>query len=67
MKNKSTERTKPTTKKVRFNLYALEAEKVFLAGDFNGCVLIIPEIFGMNKHITPCQEGFPSITFEPYA
>jgi 1,4-alpha-glucan branching enzyme len=28
-------KTKPETKKVRFNLYAPEAERVFLAGDFN--------------------------------
>jgi hypothetical protein len=67
MKNKSTEKAKPKTKKVRFNLYPHEIEKVSLAGDFNGCVLIIPEIFGMNKHITLYKEGFPSITFEPYA
>ena len=59
MKNKSTERTKPTTKKVRFNLYAYEIERVSLAGDLNGCVLIIPEILGMNKHITLYQAGLP--------
>ena len=35
MKNKSSEKTKLKTKKVRFNLYAPEAERVFLAGDFN--------------------------------
>jgi 1,4-alpha-glucan branching enzyme len=33
MEKKSSEKAKP--KKVRFNLYAPEAEKVFLAGDFN--------------------------------
>jgi 1,4-alpha-glucan branching enzyme len=35
MKKKSSEETKPKTKKVQFNLHALEAERVFLAGDFN--------------------------------
>ena len=35
MKKKLSEEAKPKTKKVRFNLYAPEAERVFLAGDFN--------------------------------
>ena len=35
MKNKSSEKAKLKAKKVRFNLYAPEAERVFLAGDFN--------------------------------
>ncbi|MGD0918602.1 MAG: isoamylase early set domain-containing protein [Thermodesulfobacteriota bacterium] len=35
MKKKSSEKAKPKTKKVRFSLYAPEAERVFLAGDFN--------------------------------
>ena len=35
MKKKSSEETKPKTKKVQFNLHAFEAERVFLAGDFN--------------------------------
>jgi 1,4-alpha-glucan branching enzyme len=35
MKNKSSEKAKLKNKKVRFNLYAPEAERVFLAGDFN--------------------------------
>ncbi len=35
MKKKSSEETKPKAKKVQFNLHALEAERVFLAGDFN--------------------------------
>jgi 1,4-alpha-glucan branching enzyme len=35
MKKKSSEEAKPKTKKVRFNFYAPEAERVFLAGDFN--------------------------------
>jgi 1,4-alpha-glucan branching enzyme len=35
MKMKLFKETKPKTKKVRFNFYAPEAERVFLAGDFN--------------------------------
>jgi len=35
MKKKPSEEARPKTKKVRFNLYAPEAERVFLAGDFN--------------------------------
>jgi 1,4-alpha-glucan branching enzyme len=33
--NKLSEKAKLKTKKVRFNLHAPEAERVFLAGDFN--------------------------------
>jgi 1,4-alpha-glucan branching enzyme len=35
VKNKLYAEAKPKTKKVRFNLYAPEAKRVFLAGDFN--------------------------------
>ncbi len=35
MEKKLSKEAKPKTKKVRFNLYAPEAERVFLAGDFN--------------------------------
>ncbi len=35
MKKKSFEKAKPKTKRVRFNLYVPEAERVSLAGDFN--------------------------------
>jgi 1,4-alpha-glucan branching enzyme len=35
MKKKLSEEPKPRAKKVRFNLYAPEAKRVFLAGDFN--------------------------------
>lgn len=35
MKEKLSEAARAKTKKVRFNLYAPEAERVFLAGDFN--------------------------------
>jgi hypothetical protein len=59
MEKKSFERTKPNTKKVRFNLNTLKTERVSLAGDVNGCVLVIPEIFGMNEHITLYQGRLP--------
>ena len=35
MKKKLSEEARPKTKKVRFNLYAPEAERAFLAGEFN--------------------------------
>jgi len=35
MKKKLSSEANPKTKRVRFNLYAPEAERVFLAGDFN--------------------------------
>jgi len=35
MKKKLSEEAGPKTKKVRFNLYAPEAARAFLAGDFN--------------------------------
>jgi len=35
MEKKLSKEAKPKTKKVRFNLYAPEAERVILAGDFN--------------------------------
>jgi 5'-AMP-activated protein kinase regulatory beta subunit len=35
MEKKLSKEAKPKTKKVQFNLYAPEAERVFLTGDFN--------------------------------
>jgi dienelactone hydrolase len=55
MEHKSSERTKPKTKKIRFSLNNPKIERVFLAGDSNGCMLVVPEIFGMNEHIRPYQ------------
>jgi hypothetical protein len=51
MEKKSFEKTKPNTKKVRFNVNIPKNERVSLAGDLNGCVLVIPESFGMNERI----------------
>jgi hypothetical protein len=59
MEQKSSEKAKPKTKKVRFNLNTPKTEKVSLAGHLNGCVLVLPEIPGMNEHITLYQGRFP--------
>jgi 1,4-alpha-glucan branching enzyme len=59
MKHKSSEKIRPKTKKVRFNFYVPGTERVFLAGDFNGCMLVIPKVFGMHKNITLYQGRFP--------
>ena len=59
MEKKSSEKNRHKTKKVRFNLNISKTERVSLAGDLNGCVLVIPEIFGMNDHITLYQGRLP--------
>ena len=56
MEKNSSEKTKPKTKKVRFNLNAPKTERVSLTGDLNGCALVIPEIFGINEPI-PLNQG----------
>lgn len=59
MEKKSSEKTKPKTKKGQFNSNTPKTERVCLAGDLNGCVLVIPEIFQMNEHTTYYQWRFP--------
>ena len=59
MEKKSSEKTKPDTKKVRFKVNISKNERVSLAGDLNGCVLVIPENFGMNQQITHKQGRHP--------
>ena len=59
MKKKSSERAKLKTKKIRFNLYTPGIDLISLAGDFNACVLVIPEVSGMHKEITPSPGGPP--------
>jgi hypothetical protein len=59
MEKKSSEKTKPNTKKVRFKVNISKNERVSLAGDLNGCVLVIPESFEMNEHITHKQGRLP--------
>ena len=55
MEKKSSGKTKPNTKKVRFSLNIPKDERVSLAGDLNGCVLVVPESFGMSEHTTHNQ------------
>ena len=58
MEHKSSERSKPKTKKIRFSLNTPKIERVFLAGDSNGCMLVVPEVFGTHEHVTLYQERF---------
>ena len=58
MEQKSFEKTEPKTKKGRFNLYVPGTKSVFLARDFNCCVLVIPEGVGVHKNITLHQGRF---------
>jgi hypothetical protein len=59
MEKKSSEKTKPKTKKSRFNSNTPKNKRVPLAGDVNGCVLVIPEISGINERIPLYQERLP--------
>jgi hypothetical protein len=59
MEKKSSEKTKPKTERVRFNLKPPNTGRVSLTGDVNGCVLVIPEIFRMNEHIMLYQDRLP--------
>jgi hypothetical protein len=56
MKKKLSEKAKSKTRKVGFNLCAPGTERVSLAGDLNGCMLVVPEVFGMHEHI-PLYQG----------
>ena len=47
------------TRKIRFSLGTPKIERVFLAGDFNGCMLVVPEAFEMREHIMLYQGRFP--------
>jgi len=59
MERKSSEKVKPKTKNVRFNLYAPGTKSVFLTGDSSGCLLVVPEVSGTQEHITLYQRRFP--------
>jgi hypothetical protein len=63
MEKKSSEKSKPKTKKVRFNSKTRKFERVFSAGDFNGCVLVVPEVLGTHEHITLYQGRLPEHHF----
>jgi hypothetical protein len=59
MEKKSSEKNKPKTKKGRFNSNTPKTERACLAGDLNGCVLVVPEIFGINERIPLYQGRLP--------
>jgi hypothetical protein len=59
MEKKSSDKAKPKNKKVRFNLNTPKTEGIFLTGDLNGCLLVIPEIFGINERLPLNQGRFP--------
>jgi hypothetical protein len=59
MKKKSSEKTKPKAGRTGFNLWALRTERVSLAGDLKGCVLVIPEVLRSHEHMTLYQGRLP--------
>jgi hypothetical protein len=59
MEHKSSERTKPKNKKIRFNLYVPGTKRVFLEGDSSGCMLVVPEAFGTHERIPLYQGRLP--------
>ncbi len=59
MEKKSSEKT-PNTRKIGFEVNISKNEKAPLAGDLNGCVLVIPESFGVNEDITHPQGRLPA-------
>jgi hypothetical protein len=59
MKKKSSEKAKPKARKLGFNLCAPGTARVSLAVDFNGCMLVIREVFGTYEHITLYQGRLP--------
>jgi hypothetical protein len=65
MKNKSFQEIKPKANKVRFNFYIPGTERVFPAGEFNSCMLVIPEVFRIHKNTHLAKESLQSTPFEP--
>ena len=65
MEPKRSETTRPETKKIRFSSNAPEIRRIPFAGDFNSCVMVIPELLGIRKNIRAAKEGFPRSTVEP--
>jgi hypothetical protein len=49
MEQKSSEKTKPKAKKIRFRSNPAKIERVFFAKDFYGCMLVVPEGFGTSR------------------
>ena len=62
MEQKSFEGTKPKTKNIRFSSNAPKIERVFLAGDFNGCMLVVPEVLGTPEQIILCEGRFHTLS-----
>lgn len=58
MKEKSSRKANPKTKKAQFNWYVPGAKRLFSEGDFDGCVLVIPEGFGIHKNISHYPKRF---------
>jgi hypothetical protein len=63
MEKRSSENINPETRKVRFDSNTCKTERVSLAGDLNGCVLVIPEVSGVNDQNTLYQEPLPEYHF----
>jgi hypothetical protein len=59
MEKKLSEKAELRNKRVRFHLDTPRTGAVSLAGDSNGCILVIPESFGMKDHITVKQGKLP--------
>jgi hypothetical protein len=60
MEKKSSDKTKPKTKRVRSNFNAPNIESPFLTGDLNGCLLVIPQILQTTKKpVMFDQDGHP--------
>jgi hypothetical protein len=55
MEQNSSKRTKPKTLKRCFSSNTPKIERVFLAEDLSGCMLVVPEVIGTHKHITLYQ------------
>jgi hypothetical protein len=58
MEQKSVKKVKSKIRIPQFNLYVPEAKRLLLPGDFSGCVLVIPERFGIRKDIGPYPKRF---------
>ena len=65
MEQKSFERTAPKIRKIWFSLNIPKIERIFLAGDANGCMLVVPEALRCTSISGFTKEDFPSITLEP--
>jgi len=58
MKQKLSKTNKPENQKIRFSPTAPKFGRVLLVDDFNSCVLVVPEVFGIQEHIMLYQGRF---------